>query len=576
MTFLNKTQRAAQILKAFQPQLALRAVSSGHLSRVSTRMQQDSDSPRLMLTSRETKIQAPTTTLRGYSETSSSQKGSESKPTSPSEPVLLITSLIASVQTQTQSDEKMEKLIFNLVTELKDDIKEDYPDITIEEIKETLSVGCFVGNPAGFALHLVEFYESIDRSNAAFPDREPVTIAEAFTNYKKARDRINRTEKDGVIYLSCFKLTLLPEELKNQLHARELTLFRTRLTVFPDFIGDLQHMEKMEVSGNSFATFPESLTKLKKMTHLIYEDNQTKTLPDSFCNLTNLKKLSLEKNQISALPEQFGNLAQLEEINLEYNQLATLPASFGSLKKLKEFFLKDNQITTLPATFGGLKGLTLLQLSNNQLTTLPDSFGELSSLQLLYMVKNQLKEIPSNLSGLKNLIVMILNHNHLQTLPDSLGELPNLREIQVANNQLTSFPRHIATSQSIASLDLGGNQITEFNHVMPKLKILLLTKNKLTKLPPIEHMPNLQFLSVVKNPIQSLPENLVGFDGRSHHLNDVMSIGWAGAIMNVVKTPNRPTPKISVYEDTEVNGHQFYFIIEDNHPVFQDEPAAKL
>lgn len=569
MTFISKAQKTLSAFRPLLPQLPLRTISSSLPTRA-VHSQNSTGPLSISLTNRRSKTQARTTILRDYSGSSRNPENPQSGDLSK---VLIAIPLVGALP---KSNERTQQAILNLITEFKDDIKEQYPDITIDEIKKTLSADYFGDDLIAFAQHLIAFYESVDLSNKAFSKRDPITIADAFTDYQNARERILRDGTNYSVYIPCFNLTILPPELSYCTEASEFTLFYTRLTYLPDTIGKLQKLKKVEITGNHFLSFPECLTKLTNLTRLLYVHNHTEILPDTFCDLRSLQSLNLEKNQLSALPDRFGTLSQIETLDLQHNKLTTLPRSFGALKRLKECFLKDNQIETLPETIGNLESLTLLELEENRLSHLPDTIKNLSSLEKLYAEKNQLTEIPSNLSGLKKLEIIRLNHNNLKQLPDSLGELPHLRQLCVTHNQLTDFPASIAASKSLTGLDLGGNQLTEFNHVMPQLITLLLTKNKLTKLPPIAEMSNLKYLSIVKNPIQSLPDNLTGLDQRSHCLNDRMAIGWAGAILDVVKIPNRPTPRITVFEDTDINGHPFYFIIDENHPLFADEPVSKL
>lgn len=571
MAFINKTQKIAFSFRPFCPQFALRAISTGIPTRVPSFAPMTSFKGTVPynlsnLSSRESKTQfSSTITVRPYSESYS-----KTEEVSHLKKLLSAAPLITTTLTKHVLNIQVEKTILNLLAELHYDIKDDYPNITIDEIRTTLSADCFGKDLTAFAAHLVEFFESIDRSNAAFPDRKPVTVSKAFTAYKEEREYVLRHQQEYSIYFSSANLTTLPAEIRLCTKAENFTLFWTRLTSLPDFLGDLQNIEKVEISGNHFQTFPECLTKLTNMTRLMYTHNSTERLPDTFCNLTNLERLNLEKNAITALPENFGALSLLWQIDLEHNKLKTLPDSFGKLLDLKECYLLNNQIESLPETISGLKSLTLLQLSDNRLTVLPRAFSFLPSLEYLYLERNQLTEFPAILPELQNLTVLILNDNKLQSLPLVLGVLPKLYQLSVANNQLTEFPAVIAGSESITGLDLSGNQLTEFNHRMKNLKVLLLTKNKITKLPRIEKLPKLEILSVVKNPIKNLPKNLVGLDGQSHALNNRMQIGWAGAIMQAIKVPNRPTPTITVFEETRINDHNFFLVIEDNHPCFNE------
>ena len=338
MTFFSKIQKLIPAYKPLLPQLPLRAISSG-VQRVNgspqTQIGLKSATP-VSLTNREGKQISsflPSTTLRAYHETK--QTGAAAPGSSLDKLVLFLaaTPLLAVPAT----DDSLVKQADGICLTIQKELQEKYPGISIQEIRKMLSETFFEGSqPDAFAEHLVDFMDSIDRSNAAFPDRETLSIEQAFTAYKGCAEMIRSLPRgdDGKLYINEPNLTLLPPEIWFLRELRDFTLYYTRLTSLPAEIGNLQYLKQAHIYGNSFKTFPDCLTKLRNLEELHYTSNQTETLSENFGRLTKLTNLGLRDNKLSHLPYSIGQLSNLNFLDVSQNQLAELPESIGSLTQL--------------------------------------------------------------------------------------------------------------------------------------------------------------------------------------------------------------------------------------------------
>jgi len=140
------------------------------------------------------------------------------------------------------------------------------------------------------------------------------------------------------------------------------------------------------------------------------------------------------------------------------------------------------------------------------------------------------------ISALKRVLHLIIQDSALAALPSSLGELQELRSLEVDGNNLTEFPSSIeslsktldtisaarnkltsaalprlAPLTHLVSLKLDNNKITDIEDLQladkPHLVTLSLANNKLTELPedPWEKLAMLQHLNVSSNKITELP-----------------------------------------------------------------------
>jgi Leucine-rich repeat (LRR) protein len=205
------------------------------------------------------------------------------------------------------------------------------------------------------------------------------------------------------------------------------------------------------------------------------------------CNITSLDGIgmlgsSLNNNNSICCPS-------LETLNIGRNPITELPEELSMLRlSLKELWCDDCQIKgPLPNCVFALSKLETLNMANNQLTEIPDDKGlldNLSQLQRLCLDRNEISDIPSHLAtALPKLEALMLRHNRLTYLP----ALPaGMKLLHVSSNQLTSLPP-LQHCVGLEILCANGNQLESVVSMgledLKQLKRVNLTKNAIEYCP---------------------------------------------------------------------------------------------
>lgn len=118
-----------------------------------------------------------------------------------------------------------------------------------------------------------------------------------------------------------------------------------------------------------------------------------------------------------------------------------------------------------------------------------------------------------NLKGLEyaiNVTDLDISDNEIDSL-DSLSNLYNLKTLNYSHNNVTKIPGWIFTSKSLISVDGSYNsssEIESFENRQSFLKILYLENNKLTALPDLRGLDNLETLSLANNEFSEYPSSI--------------------------------------------------------------------
>ncbi|XP_044533684.1 leucine-rich repeats and immunoglobulin-like domains protein 3 [Gracilinanus agilis] len=174
----------------------------------------------------------------------------------------------------------------------------------------------------------------------------------------------------------------------------------------------------------------------------------------------------------------------------------------------------------------------LLDCSRKRLTELPETLPPW--VVHLDLSHNRLSSIKtSSLSQLQRLQEVKLNNNEFETIPN-LGEAAaNITLLSLANNKITEIlPEHLKPFQSLETLDLSSNNISELKTTFPSLQlkylyinsnpirsmeagsfdnlantlqVLKLNRNKISTIPPkMFKLPHLQHLELNRNKIKKV------------------------------------------------------------------------
>ncbi|KAJ4979894.1 hypothetical protein NE237_010674 [Protea cynaroides] len=204
------------------------------------------------------------------------------------------------------------------------------------------------------------------------------------------KSRSERWKLTGVISLSEFNLTIIPDEVWTcGSSVRVLDLSNNSICEIPVKIGSFSVIQKLLLNANGMLDEYiswEGITSLKSLKVLSLSQNHLTTLPSSLGTLTSLTQLHVANNKLTSLPSEIELLTQLQILSASNNRLSSVPSSIGNCRSLIEIDLSSNLLVELPETFGNLHYLKVLNLSNNGLKSLPSTLfkmcTQLSSLDL--------------------------------------------------------------------------------------------------------------------------------------------------------------------------------------------------
>lgn len=210
------------------------------------------------------------------------------------------------------------------------------------------------------------------------------------------------------------------------------------------------------LSHNSIEMIPSSVfSRARNLTRIILSYNQIKELKaNDFSGLHALDELHLSHNDIGHIDsEAFSNSPRLWAIDLGYNQLQNIDSKlFKNCHSLHWIKLNNNRLLSIEGeTFAHLSGPVILQLESNQLSTLDLQIN----IDWLDISRNNLTKI-------------ILQ--------------PQWIWLNGSYNQITEVKTHGNNSFAMTKLDLGNNQITNYDFALKNLEYLNLSNNKLNPL----------------------------------------------------------------------------------------------
>lgn len=175
----------------------------------------------------------------------------------------------------------------------------------------------------------------------------------------------------------------------------------------------------------------------------------------------------------------------------------------------------NQELLFIPNTITQNIHIKELDFSKNQISKLGDEFGNLLNLKKLNLSKNHLdeKSFPTSLKRLIFLEELNLSGNALTEIPPFIFSLPRLKVLHLAENKITKIPAQISNLINLERLYVGHNSLVTIPTQvakLPELKLLSLANNKLTSVPnDLENMKNLVCLQLHNNRINFLPRGLV-------------------------------------------------------------------
>jgi adenylate cyclase len=290
-----------------------------------------------------------------------------------------------------------------------------------------------------------------------------------------------------------------------------------------------------KMSGYSSLERDPGFSKMQKFSHIDLQGRNLITIPITlYQKATEIISLNLSRNLSLDVPRDFIlACTNLREIKYTSNDARRLPPSLSLASRLTMLDISNNRLHSLDRTeLYKLQSLQGLRLSNNGLTRLPPYFGQYRALRSLNLSSNSLNEFPDFLCEVRTLVDLDISFNSISSLP-KIGQLTCLERLWATNNKLTgSFPPTLSNLVNLREIDvrfnaldsmdvmsqlprleylmIGHNSISAFEGYFPKIRVLHMNHNPVTRFGLTQATPSLSVLNLASAKLAQLPEDLFG------------------------------------------------------------------
>ena len=281
------------------------------------------------------------------------------------------------------------------------------------------------------------------------------------------------------------------------------------------------------------------------------QNNGLTSTPFSSCAayIRNLKGVFIENQQLRLDDKPlFPSSDGLNYLYLHHCSLHSLPRStLTGLINLVMLNISNNNISSLHRhVFHDLTNLTILRMDNNKLTTLDISvFQQMKYLQFLHLSGNHLKTIDGEVAIMPSLLVLDLSGNRLSVIRKNLfRDSQMLSVIILHNNNIRKFEsgaffnmtalRALLACQSVLLTYVSPRSWFE---AVTKIHFLLLAYNNITNVGGLQCLSHMQVFNLFSNKLSTIPplENLVNLE--------ILDLG-RNAIHNVSGKEISPVPRL--------------------------------
>ncbi|KAF2240879.1 PP2C-domain-containing protein [Trematosphaeria pertusa] len=288
-----------------------------------------------------------------------------------------------------------------------------------------------------------------------------------------------------------------------------------------------------KMSGYSSLEKDPGFSKMQKFSHIDLQGRNLITIPITlYQKATEIISLNLSRNLSLAVPKDFIQACtNLREIKYTSNEARRLPPSLSLASRLTMLDISNNRLQELDhAQLHKLQSLQGLRLSNNRLTQLPPYFGQYRALRSLNLSSNSLSEFPDFLCEVRTLVDLDISFNSITSLP-KIGQLTCLERLWATNNKLKgSFPPTLSNLVNLREIDvrfnalnsmdvmsqlprleylmIGHNSISAFEGAFPKIRVLHMNHNPVTRFGVSQSTPSLSVLNLASAKLAQLPEDL--------------------------------------------------------------------
>ncbi|XP_026355287.1 toll-like receptor 2 [Ursus americanus] len=300
------------------------------------------------------------------------------------------------------------------------------------------------------------------------------------------------------------------------------------LEIFADLSSSLKHLELRDTHLNTFrfskASISETNTLITKWTF-----RKVKITDGSFSEVVKLLnyvsgvlEVEFEDCTLDGLGDfniadmdKIKNIGGIETLTVRrlyipyFYSFYDMSSIYSLTEDVKRVTVESSKVFLVPCSLSQhLKSLEYLDLSDNLMVEeyLGNSACEHAwpLLQTLTLRQNRLKSLEKTgetLLTLKNLMNLDISKNNFVSMPETCQWPEKLKYLNLSNTRINSVTRCIPWTLEI--LDISNNVLESFSLVLPQLKELYISRNKLKTLPDASFLPMLRVMRISRNTIST-------------------------------------------------------------------------
>jgi Protein kinase domain/Leucine rich repeat len=203
-----------------------------------------------------------------------------------------------------------------------------------------------------------------------------------------------------------------------------------------------------------------------------------------------------------------------------------------------------------PEIFDLADSLEVLNLTGNRLSGLPDDLPRLKKLRILFCSDNEFRHLPPVLAECPELSMIGFKSNRIEEVTD----LPtSLRWLILTDNRISKLPPSIGKCLPLQKLMLAGNRLEELPEEMAacvNLELIRLAANRFTSLPDwLLELPRLAWLAFAGNPLADEPQvGAPAIDWTDLAMEEKLGEGASGIIHRAIRRSDGKPVAVKVFK----------------------------
>ncbi|KAK2503162.1 hypothetical protein MC885_004320 [Smutsia gigantea] len=323
-----------------------------------------------------------------------------------------------------------------------------------------------------------------------------------------------------------------PKSLKSIQNISHLILRMKWPVLLPEiFVDILSSLEYLELRDTHFNTFHFSEVSINNTNSLIKKLTFTNVeiTDESFNEVIKVlnyvsRSLEVEFNDCTlngigdfdiTIMDKAKQLANIETLTIRrllipyFYSFYDLRSVYSLMGRVKRITVENSKVFLVPCLLSQhLKSLEYLDLSGNLMVEeyLRNSACENAwpFLQTLILRQNHLKSLEKTaetLLTLKNLTNLDISKNNFHPMPETCQWPAKLKYLNLSSARIDHLTHCIP--QTLETLDISNNNLNSFSLILPQLKELYISRNKLKTLPDATFLPMLLVMNINRNTINT-------------------------------------------------------------------------